>query len=384
MRALMRIAALTVVAAGLALPSSAAAAPTSWVYGWGDDLNPCSRTAPCATVNRALEETDEGGVVRAIDAGDYGRVMVTKSVTIDLAGLGLIAADNPGENGIVIDAGANDDVVVRGVSVVGNDACDTNGIDVRNAHSVTLEDIQVSGHSTAILIDPNATSPSVLIDRAAVRDNCRAGVDAAPAEGRSASVVVRASTISRSGTGVNASGVSHTWLFGSTITANTVGISAAGGGAIIDSAADTQIVGNATDGTPNQVLGGGPAGLAGATGAQGPTGATGPQGSAGAPAFKLNVALIRPAMTATAGRGVKLAYRTTADAMSTLSVVRGGKVVATVKGAASIGRNTLSWNGRLRGGKRAPAGAYKLKLTAVGSDGQKASKTARLTLKRSR
>jgi hypothetical protein len=79
---------------------------------------------------------------------------------------------------------------------------------------------------------------------------------------------------------------------------------------------------------------------------------------------------------------VKVAYRTTADATSTLSVLRGGKVVAAVKGAASIGRNTLAWNGRLRGGKRAPAGAYRLKLTAVGADGQKASNTARLTLKR--
>jgi flagellar hook assembly protein FlgD len=65
-------------------------------------------------------------------------------------------------------------------------------------------------------------------------------------------------------------------------------------------------------------------------------------------------------------------------------VDRGGKVVATVKGAAATGRNSLRWNGRLRGGKRAPAGSYTLKLTAVGADGQKASKTARLTLKGSR
>ncbi|MGA9995830.1 MAG: hypothetical protein WBP93_10465, partial [Pyrinomonadaceae bacterium] len=38
-----------------------AQATRTWVSGVGDDVNPCSRTAPCKTFAGAISKTAEGG-----------------------------------------------------------------------------------------------------------------------------------------------------------------------------------------------------------------------------------------------------------------------------------------------------------------------------------
>jgi hypothetical protein len=78
---------------------------------------------------------------------------------------------------------------------------------------------------------------------------------------------------------------------------------------------------------------------------------------------------------------VKLRYLATTAATSTLQVRRGRKLVARVRGAATEGRNTIRWSGKVRG-KRAAAGRYKLTLRAVSADGQTATETASLRLRR--
>ena len=55
----------------------------TWVSGVGDDVNPCSRTAPCKTLGGAISRTDPGGEIDALDPGGFGAVTITRSVTID-------------------------------------------------------------------------------------------------------------------------------------------------------------------------------------------------------------------------------------------------------------------------------------------------------------
>ncbi len=55
----------------------------TWVSGVGDDLNPCSRTAPCKTFAGAISKTSTNGEINCLDPGGYGTVTVTKSITID-------------------------------------------------------------------------------------------------------------------------------------------------------------------------------------------------------------------------------------------------------------------------------------------------------------
>jgi hypothetical protein len=71
----------------------------TWVSGVGDDLNPCSRTAPCKTFAIAISRTATGGEIDILDSGDYGLLTITKSITVD--GLGFLGGvQNGGFNGM--------------------------------------------------------------------------------------------------------------------------------------------------------------------------------------------------------------------------------------------------------------------------------------------
>ena len=58
---------------GYATPASAQATRT-WVSGVGDDVNPCSRTAPCKTFAGAISKTAAGGEINCLDPGGFGAV----------------------------------------------------------------------------------------------------------------------------------------------------------------------------------------------------------------------------------------------------------------------------------------------------------------------
>src|SRR5438132_4983577 len=46
-----------------------AQATRTWVSGVGDDVNPCSRTAPCKTFAGAISKTATGGEIDCLDPG---------------------------------------------------------------------------------------------------------------------------------------------------------------------------------------------------------------------------------------------------------------------------------------------------------------------------
>ncbi len=93
-------------------------ATRTWVSGVGDDVNPCSRTAPCKTFAGAISKTAAGGEISALDPGGYGAVTITKSITISGDGTlaGILAALT---NGVVVNAAATDKVILRNLSIEG-------------------------------------------------------------------------------------------------------------------------------------------------------------------------------------------------------------------------------------------------------------------------
>lgn len=95
-----------------------AQATRTWVSGVGDDANPCSRTAPCKTFAGAISKTAAGGEINCIDSGAYGAVTITKSITLSCEDVesGVLHSST---NGIVINAGAADKVVLRGLDING-------------------------------------------------------------------------------------------------------------------------------------------------------------------------------------------------------------------------------------------------------------------------
>lgn len=60
-----------------------AQATRTWVSGVGDDVNPCSRTAPCKTYAGAISKTAVHGEISTLDPGGFGAVTITKSITIE-------------------------------------------------------------------------------------------------------------------------------------------------------------------------------------------------------------------------------------------------------------------------------------------------------------
>ncbi len=97
--------ALGLVILSLAFTSLAQAQATrTWVSGVGDDVNPCSRTAPCKTYAGAISKTAKDGEISTLDPGGFGAVTITKSITINGggggAGYGSILAS--GTNGVIV------------------------------------------------------------------------------------------------------------------------------------------------------------------------------------------------------------------------------------------------------------------------------------------
>src|SRR3954453_19002448 len=82
-----------------------AQATRTWISGVGDDVNPCSRTAPCKTWAGAISKTAAGGEIDCLDPGGFGSVTITKSITLDCSeGEGGAAGGilNSGVPGIII------------------------------------------------------------------------------------------------------------------------------------------------------------------------------------------------------------------------------------------------------------------------------------------
>src|SRR3954451_11219280 len=103
-------AALIAILAILNVTPVQAQATRTWVSGVGDDVNPCSRTAPCKTFAGSISKTAAGGEIDCLDPGGFGAVTITKAITIDCSGtFGSILAS--GTNGIIVNAGVNDVVV---------------------------------------------------------------------------------------------------------------------------------------------------------------------------------------------------------------------------------------------------------------------------------
>ena len=97
----------------LAVASMAQAqASRTWVSGVGDDVNPCSRTAPCKTFAGAISKTAAGGEIDALDPAGYGAVTITKAMTIDGGGGQVASVLVSGTNGIVVQAGVGDYVTL--------------------------------------------------------------------------------------------------------------------------------------------------------------------------------------------------------------------------------------------------------------------------------
>lgn len=133
-----------------------AQATRTWVSGVGDDVNPCSRTAPCKTFAGAISKTAAGGEIDALDPGGFGAVTITKSITLDGthgAGFGSILAS--ATNGVNVNDSATGTpntivVTLRNLSINGaGTTLGLNGINFTSGKSVNVEGCQIFNFSNS-------------------------------------------------------------------------------------------------------------------------------------------------------------------------------------------------------------------------------------------
>lgn len=292
--------------AAYAAPASAQATRT-WVSGVGDDVNPCSRTAPCKTFAGSISKTAAGGEINCLDAGGYGSVTITKSISIvcDTVEGGVLAS---GTAGITVN-GANAVVTLSGLDLDGVGA-GTDGIVFTNGTSLVLDNVKIRGFTGfGVRFEPTATATltvrnAILSNNGATGTVVSGGLLFRPAAGISGNVTisdtqlannlnfgarvetqgagsnvnatVAGTIVSNSGTGLffrapASLGTVNATVNGATSASNNIGVAANGTGAVarignstisanatglaafvgatIASFGDNRLIGNTTNGT---------------------------------------------------------------------------------------------------------------------------------------
>jgi Right handed beta helix region len=275
-----------------------AQATRTWVSGVGDDINPCSRTAPCKTFAGAISKTATNGEINCIDSGGFGAVTITKSITIDCTNeLGGILAS--GTNGVVINITSALDVPksvrLRGLQISGV-GTGLNGVRILTANKVSIENTVIDGFTAhGVSLETSSGAIKLGLDNVTVRNNTLQGINSFLTGGTANIAVSNSNLTLNNGVGFNLSGgvkasINDTKIFGNgsgvvavnsdltltrcviannttgiqggagtsirisgnTVTNNTTGLSPNGGSII--SFSNNTVDGNTTNGSPTNFL----------------------------------------------------------------------------------------------------------------------------------
>jgi hypothetical protein len=273
---LLRIS-VTVLAICLVSGAAQAQATRTWVSGVGDDANPCSRTAPCKTFAGAISKTQTGGEIDALDPAGYGALTITKAITIDGGGGQVASVLVSGTNGIVVQAGPTDAVILRNLRINGIEGTGTGGLNgirylsgaalhVENCYifgftgdginvatstagALFVADTFLTNNANGIQIAPTAANVKSMLVRVRAQDNSGFGFYLHPGGASTgAGTVIDDSSAFVNGTGIGVTGATL-YLGNSVIIRNGVGISITGGTVL--SYKTNMIDGNTMgDGTP--------------------------------------------------------------------------------------------------------------------------------------
>jgi hypothetical protein len=225
MKTLLRFSILTIIITAGATFASAQATRT-WVSGVGDDVNPCSRTAPCKTFAGAISKTATNGEINCLDPAGYGAVTVTKSITIDCEDTqgSILSA---GTNGVIVNITAGTDTKkafkLRGVSINGA-GTGINGIRVLSALQIDLDEVVIQGVTQhGISFENTSGTTKASLSAVTINNNVGNGVNAFIIGG-SLTLGITNSRLLNNATGLNLSNGTKATIVNSSVTGNTTGV----------------------------------------------------------------------------------------------------------------------------------------------------------------
>jgi hypothetical protein len=200
----------TLFVVGLATAPAHAQATRTWISGVGDDVNPCSRTAPCKTWAGAISKTAAGGEIDALDPGGFGAVTIIKSMTLDGGG-GQVASIlvNAG-NGVNINAGASDVIILRNLrfnGLLNSVAAGVTGVAINSAGKVIIEKCDIFGYSgAAVQVSVSSGTLALKVQESTLNNN-GGGVGVKPSGGATVNASIeRTHADANSGAGVKVDG----------------------------------------------------------------------------------------------------------------------------------------------------------------------------------
>jgi hypothetical protein len=190
---------LSALAAGmiaLLVASSAASASASrtFVSGVGSDTGSCPLATPCRTFAYALTQTAPSGEIIVLNSAGYGPVTINQAVSIintsNFAGITVASGD-----GITINAGPNDSVTLRGLTVDGG-GTGSNGIVFNSGGKLTIDQCNLMNFAgsastgNGIIMQPTFGSHDIVITNTTTSNNAYAGVYFFPSGAATTGIVI--------------------------------------------------------------------------------------------------------------------------------------------------------------------------------------------------
>jgi hypothetical protein len=218
-----------------------AQATRTWVSGVGDDANPCSRTAPCKTFAGAISKTQAAGEISVLDPGGYGAVTITKSITISGDGTlaSILAA---GTNGIIVNAGVNDTVILRNLSINGAGS-GIDGVRFLAGAELHIDRVSIYGFTNQGIQFQPAGASRLLVSDTALRNNGGGGVFLQPTAAGTARAAFNRVVVEGNLRGLRADDGSSVVMQDSIVSGNdTNGIVAFGASRPVDVALENTVV----------------------------------------------------------------------------------------------------------------------------------------------
>lgn len=170
-----------VVALGFAVLFSSfvhAANQRSYVASFGNDANPCTLAQPCRNFSAAIAQTNDGGLVVALDSAGYGLATISKSLSI-VAAPGVYAGITVGTSGfppagVFISVG-NFNVTLRGLTINGPTSGGLDGIMAENSGTLNIDSCEISKTGRGIYVSSSGAL-KVSIKDTVIRDTSGEGI----------------------------------------------------------------------------------------------------------------------------------------------------------------------------------------------------------------
>ena len=221
-------AAAVVLVCSVASTAAMAQADRTWVSGVGDDVNPCSRTAPCKTFAGAISKTAVNGIINVLDPGGFGTITITKSITIDGGSnhAGMLSSLTNGVNvngaGIKVTLrnlsieGAGDGFVgvnfvsgahlsIENCRIFGFRAGNATGVRMTTGGHLTIKDTNIADNSIGVHLETSSAAVIATLDNVRIENAGSYGVQAANV-GPVFALIKRSTITNNANNGIHAAG----------------------------------------------------------------------------------------------------------------------------------------------------------------------------------